>query len=178
MTSKVFAAGLVAVVAFGCSDPPTTATALGDVAVAPAFMATHNAWVETWDLTGEVWDKPACGNHPGEQATNYGTLEGQFRTVTNPSGNEVWQWKVNYYTDTPLHSIGHDSGDRWDLLRAEDNGGSISKAQGTQYVEHWQANEWWVNQDGETFHIRLKFALTIDADGNVQVERFDFRCFG
>ena len=178
MTTETFAVALVALVAFGCADPPMTSTALNDDAVAPSAKATHNEWVETWDLTGEVWDKPACGNHPGEQATNFGTLDGHFRSVTTPSGTEVWQWKVNYYKDTPPYSIGNVSGDRWDLLRAEDNGGSITKAHGTQYVEHWQANEWWVNQDGETFHIRLKFALTIDADGNVQVERFNFRCFG
>jgi hypothetical protein len=37
MTAKVFAAGLVVLVAFGCSDPPTTSTALNDEAVAPSF---------------------------------------------------------------------------------------------------------------------------------------------
>ena len=37
MTGKVFAALLAGLVAFGCSDPPTTAAALSDAAVAPSF---------------------------------------------------------------------------------------------------------------------------------------------
>ena len=43
MTTKVFAAGLVALVAFGCSDPPTTSTALNDAAVAPEFTPNFDA---------------------------------------------------------------------------------------------------------------------------------------
>ena len=157
-----------------CTDQQPAAP---DIEVnAPSFKVTHDAWAETWDLTGEVYDRPACGNYPGEQATNVGTLDAYFRVVTTPSGNEAWHWKVNYYTDTPLSSTGNVSGHRWDLLRAEDTGGAISKAQGTQYVEHWQGNEWYVNPEGETFHLRLKYGITIDAGGNVQVERSDFRC--
>jgi hypothetical protein len=42
MIARVFAAALVVLVAFGCSDPPTTSTALNDAAVAPTMAPSLN----------------------------------------------------------------------------------------------------------------------------------------
>ncbi len=109
MTAKVFAAGLVALVAFGCSDPPTTATALGDEAVAPAFMADRAEYSFPYDLQDE---DPflVCR---GELVEGYGILTIHIREVTTPSGNLLVRGWVEYPGDS--YMIGTESGVVLDL---------------------------------------------------------------
>jgi hypothetical protein len=131
----------------------------------------HDSWVDTWDASGNLEWVECANDGAGENLATFGTFDIHYRSRTTPSGNVIWQWKFDYWTDTPSSFVGQDSGDVYSLVSAEDNGGSVIKAKGTQYHEHWQANERYVNQDGQRIHLRAKFALTIDANGEVQVER-------
>ena len=148
--------------------PPSVST--------PSLSVVHDAWIDTWAITGQ--DVPMeCANDGAGELTDWsGTLDIHYRSTTTPSGNEIWSWKIDYYTATPLSFTGQTSGDLWQLVKAEDNGGSVSKPIGTQYVEHWQYNEFYENQDGDKLHSRAKFQLLIDADGSVKLDRFDARC--
>jgi len=172
MTGKLSAAALAVLVAVGCGDPPTTAT----TADSPSFTATHTEWVEVVDLAGLV----VYVDCRGEDLEWSGTADVYYRATTNPSGNEVWQWKIDYATATPFAVLGLTSGDVWTMVGGEDTGGLIMKPQGTAYVEHWQANERYVNQDGDKLHGRLQYSLTINAAGEVQVERYNevYKCPG
>ena len=143
---------------------------------APSFKVTHDAWLEIWPITDQdVWMD--CVNDGQGELTDWsGTLDIYYRSRTTPSGNVTTSWKIDYYTATPLSFTGDDSGDVWQLVKAEDNGGSVTKTKGTQYVEHWQFNEFYINQDGEKLHSRAKFHLMIDANGNPKIDRFVGKC--
>ena len=157
-----------------CTDQQPAAP---DIEVnAPSFEVTHDAWVWIFDLTGLV----VYVECRGEDLEWSGTIDGYYRSTTTPSGNEVWQWKLDYATNTPLTVSGLTSNDAWTLVGAEDTGGTITKPKGTAYVEHWQGNERYVNQDGEKLHGRLDYRLMIDADGNVKFERYreTYKCPG
>ena len=143
----------------------------------PSFSkAIHDAWDEPFVLDGLV-DWIACANDGAGEWTDWtGFIDGHYRQTITPSGNVILHWKLDYDTANPASFTGRESGDLWQLVRAEDTGGSISKPKGTQYVEHWQYNEFYKNQDGDKLHIRVKFQMLIDADGNVKLDRFDIRC--
>ncbi|MDH3292502.1 MAG: hypothetical protein OEO20_17110 [Gemmatimonadota bacterium] len=134
---------------------------------APSFKVTRDAWVEVTDLTGLV----VYVECRGEDLEWSGTIDGYYRSETTPSGNEVVHWKLDYATETPLTIRGLTSGDDWTLVGAEDTGGSLTKPKGTTYVEHWQARERYVNQDGEKLHDRIDYRIMID-DGNVKLQRY------
>lgn len=167
-------AALSAALAGGCDGTPVEP--LHDDVGTPSFKATHAAWDEPFDLTGLV-DWIECANDGAGEWTDWtGYIDQHFRETTTPSGNVILHWKLDYDTANPASFTGRESGDLWQLVRAEDTGGSISKPKGTQYVEHWQYNEFYKNQDGDKLHIRVKFQMLIDADGNVKLDRFDIRC--
>ena len=67
--------------------------------------------------------------------------------------------------------VGGSAGDGSAGEGAEDKGGTLTKAKGTTYVEHWQGRERYVNQHGEKLHARLDFRLILE-DGNVKFERY------
>ena len=118
-----------------------------------------------------------CVNDGAGETTDWsGTIDIYYKGIATPSGNEVWQWRVDYYTATPLSFTGDSSGDLWQLVHAEDNGGSVAKPNGTQYQEHWQFNEFYMNQDGERLHSRVRFQVLVDANGDLQIVRFVVGC--
>ena len=87
MTARIFAAGLVALVAFGCSDPPTTSTALNDQ---PFFSqggvpedGNGNKDVFAWDDTFPV----TCIS--GEVITLNDVGWAQFRGFGPPNNRNV-----------------------------------------------------------------------------------------
>jgi hypothetical protein len=140
-----------------------------DLEAAPSLKATHDAWVNVpeVDLAGLV----VYVECRGEDLEWSGTIDGYYRSTTTPSGNEVVHWKLDYATGTPLTIRGLTSEDDWTLVGAEDKGGTLTKAKGTTYVEHWQGRERYVNQHGEKLHARLDFRLMLE-DGNVKFERY------
>ncbi len=144
--------------------------------VSPSFKAVHDAWSEPFVLDGYS-DWMACANDgAGEWVDLAGFIDQYFRQITTPSGNVILQWKLDYYTADPASFTGQESGDVWQLVKAEDNGGSVTKPTGTQLVEHWQFNEFYMNQDGERIHNRVSWRLMWDAEGSVKWERLDIRC--
>jgi hypothetical protein len=168
-------AALAATLAAGCDGTPVDPRP--DDVGTPSFSAVvHDAWVETWAITDQdVWMD--CANDGQGEPTDWsGTIDIYYRSRTTPSGNVTTSWKVDYYTATPLSFTGDNSGDLWQLYKAEDNGGSVSKPKGTQYTEHWQFNEFYKNQDGDKMHSRVRYQMLVDADGNVKLDRFDVRC--
>jgi len=171
----------VGVVALAAACTGDTVGPTQDEAVPPPLPSfskvVHDAWVETWDLGG-LADFFACANDGKGEVLTYvipSTIDIHYRSRTTPSGNVTTSWKVDYYTATPLSATGP-SGDFWQLVKAEDNGGSVSKSKGTQYSEHWQFNEFYKNQDGEKMHSRVRYQKLVDADGNVKFDRFVGGC--
>ncbi len=153
---------------------------LPDEVGTPSFkVTTVPPWVETWDY--DTFDPPAVEYIEclGEDAGWFGKVDFHYRSKTTPSGNEMLHCKADYATDTPLSFVGQTSDEAWDLVKGEDNCGSVTKANG-EYNYHWQLSEQYVNRDDNKrkVHLRAKYQLQIDADGNVKVERFDGWCPG
>ena len=109
MTAKVFAAGLVALVAFGCTDPPTTPTALNDQ---PFFSqggvpgdGNGNKDVFSWDdtflvtcISGEVitlndvgWAQFRSFGPPNNRNVELGVFH-LVETYTN-AGGDTFVWR-------------------------------------------------------------------------------------
>ena len=173
MTAKVFAAGLVALLAFGCSDPPTTPTALGDEAVAPAF--TVDVLEYTWDLDlgADPPVKDWCG--AGEDMQYHGVLLVHVREKTAPSGNLVVSGWVDYDAYGEVTAEGLSSGDIWTLTNGHNPWSEVSKENGFYTLAfHW--NELFKNPDGQTLHILHKGHVKIDPAGNVTIDRESHTC--
>lgn len=172
---RVFPCAALAATLAGACDGTPVDPPVDDVRT-PSFSVVHDAWVDVFPITDQDVLMDCANDGAGELTDWSGTLDVYYRSRTTPSGNVTTSWKIDYYTATPLSFTGQTSGDVWQLYRAEDNGGSVSKPKGTQYVEHWQFNEFYKNQDGERLHNRGKFQMMIDADGNVKLDRFDSKC--
>jgi len=164
--------GFLFVTLVACEESLVEPVAIPDGLDTPSFAVQRDAWVETVDLGGAVVYVDCVNDGQGEELLISGTLRWPVRVLITPSGNEVWKWKIDYWTETPLSQLGLESGDVYSLVKAEDTGGSITKPKGTQYVEHWQFNEWYANEDGDKFHTRGKFRLMIDANGDVKLDRY------
>jgi len=168
MTAKVFAAGLVALVAFGCSDPPTTATALGDEAVAPAFMADRAEYSFPYDLQDE---DPflVCR---GELVEGYGILTIHIREVTTPSGNLLVRGWVEYPGDS--YMIGTESGVVWTFKKGLNPFTETYKGQ--FYRQNWMITEWYTNPDLGQLRVRWWGGFKYDKDGNLTINRDNLTC--
>jgi len=142
----------------------------------PALSVVQDAWVDTWLITDQDVLMDCANDGAGELTDWSGTIDVHYSSVTTPSGSVVLHWLIDYYTATPLSFTGQTSGDVWHLERAEDNGGSVTVSGGPGYVEHWQFNEFYRNQDGDRLHNRARFGLMIDGEGAVKLERLDVKC--
>ena len=115
----------------------------------------------------------------GETLLWYGTYDVIWTEKTTPSGNWVASWKLDYFdTDEVTWLEGEDSGVVWELLKAENQGtGWIIKANGPQQMQHWESNEWYMNDQGDKLHIRLKGRFLLDAEGALHSESNQARGF-
>jgi hypothetical protein len=103
-----------------------------------------------------------------------GTADAHFWGRETPSGNVITNCVVDYDTGDPAIAVGQDSGDVWTLIRGEDNCNNV-KIPGTlpkALLDHFQANEWYVNQDGDKLHGRIQFRKHRNPDGIVIFQRY------
>jgi hypothetical protein len=167
-------------VAVSCNQQPVAPQQ--DQAGTTLSKVIFDSYVEPLGIPGLV-DYVACANDGAGEFVRY-TDEG-FANVhwfsrTTPSGNEIVTCHIDYLTETPLGFVGLSSGDEYTLEKGEDNCRIITKPKGPQFFLSFQANEWYVNQNGETARLRNAYRLMIDAGGDVQVERsvFEYKCPG
>jgi hypothetical protein len=126
----------------------------------------------------------ACANDGAGEVLEWvsGTADAHFWGRETPSGNVITSCVVDYDTGDPPTAVGQDSGDVWTLIRGEDNchnlkiPGTLPKA----LHDHFQANEWYVNQDGEKLHGRIQFKKHRNPDGDVIFTRYveQWTCIG
>ena len=139
-----------------------------------------DSWVETIDATGGL-EWVACANDgEGEWVEFFGTADVLWSSRTTPSGNVVVTCTIDYQTDTPFGFVGLSSGDVYNLTTGEDSCRIITKPTGPQLLVWGQANEKYVNQDGEKVHLRITVKTMLDAVGNVKTDEFvvGFKCPG
>ncbi|MGD2215303.1 MAG: hypothetical protein PVJ64_01050 [Gemmatimonadales bacterium] len=174
---RIFPCLALAATLAACSEQP--AEPGFDEAVVPALGVTHNEWMTTESMPDEGFpDYVECAyDGAGESVLWFGSWDVYWHSTTTPSGNETWHWKVDYSSAT-LYFLGQASGDEWLIYRGEDTGAQVIRTPGEFQVHHWQANEWYRNQDGENLHLRFRYRLHIDADGNTKMDRFDGYCPG
>jgi hypothetical protein len=118
----------------------------------------------------------ACANDGAGEDLEWvsGTADAHFWGRETPSGNVITSCVLDYDTGDPPTAVGQDSSDVWTLIRGEDNchnlkiPGTLPKA----LHDHFQANEWYVNQDGEKLHGRIQFRKHRDPEGNVIFTRY------
>lgn len=183
MTGKPIAALLAVLVAFGCSNPPTTSTVLSDDVMPPEFEVVRVTDIEE-DFSLDGWTE--FNDCLGEWLTWHGSWYFITRTTTTPSGNVVWHFSTGYNTPTPLRAEvltgplpgGVPTGEHWTQTNGESYGGSVSKSKGTAFTFHYQGNEFYSNQDGDKLKASWKGRVMVDADGNVTQNRdvFEYSC--
>ena len=182
MCTKTLVLGLVMFFAVGCSDQGIPTDAPQQTEVGPTLSKViFDAWVETIDVSGDPPSYAACANDgAGEWVQFFGTADIHWKSRTTPSGNEVVTCSIDYQTETPLGFVGLSSGDVYNLSTGEDSCRIISKPSGPQLLVWGQANEKYVNQDGEKIHLRITVKTMLDAVGNVKTDEFvvGFKCPG
>lgn len=133
----------------------------------PLFSATHGEFVieGTDDFTDYV---PCANDGLGELLQWSGPFRVTFRTVTSPSGNELWK-NVGSETLDGYLVEGVTSGDVWTILE--------SRAIGRWHFKHngnWNRNTVWLdryeNQDGDRMFIQTTLHVTV-ANGAWRVAR-------
>jgi len=109
----------------------------------------------------------------GETLIWYGTFDVIWSEWVTPAGNWIATWKLDYFDTTePTWLLGEDTGTIWNVVKAENQGtGWLTKDRGPQDIQHFQSNEWYVNEDGDKLHIRTQGRLMYDADGAPKMER-------
>jgi hypothetical protein len=146
----------------------------------PAFAATQGSFSLPIDLVGLVFFA-GCANDGVGEPLEYvsGVFDTYWSWTETPSGNELWNVLSDYDTGDPLTAVGLISGDVWILERGEGNSNFVHKAAAPKKVnDHFQAHEWYVNQDGEKLHLQQRFTRQRDLDGNIKNSTFaeNIRC--
>lgn len=138
----------------------------------------HDSWVEIFDTTGGA-EEIACANDgAGEWVDFTGFAYVNYKSRTTPSGNEIVTCSIDYQTDNPFSFVGRSSLDEYHLVTGEDNCRIITKPKGPELFISFQANEKYLNQDGERIFLRNTWRFMIDAAGEVKIDRFiiDWKC--
>jgi hypothetical protein len=164
----------------GCEE--TVVAPVPDDLENPSLTVEHNAILLTFDLVGLTVTADCANDGAGEDLEYVsGTFDTYWWWRITPSGNQLWNIVSDYDTGDPLTAVGQDSGDVWTLVTGEGNSNWVRKAGAPRPVnDHFQANEWYVNQDGEKLHLRQRFTVQRDLDGNVKHGAFveTIRCTG
>jgi len=174
MTAKVFAAGLVALVAFGCTDPPTTSTALNDEVAPPAFKTSHVEYSFPYSLDDEV-PFLVCR---GELVQGHGTLMIHIREVTTPSGNLLVRGRVEYPGDTWMEGLV--TGVVWTFEKGLNPYTETLKGDfysGDDFwVQNWTIHEWYTNPALGKLKVSWWGGFKYDKDGNLTINRDNLTC--
>ena len=170
LLSYLFSLLLLGSIFIGCSDQQAP-TAGNDEALT---SFSKEVWIEEIEeISIEPYEEYI--DCLGEMVTWHGSWYFITRTMTTPSGTEVWHFSTGYDTPTPLWAEGQTSAKIWEQRNGESYGGSVTKPQGTAYTFHYQGNERYFTQNNsEKLHAHWTGRIMIDANGNVTQERETF----
>jgi len=158
---------LVAGLVVACDQAPTAVDEAPEATTLLKVEKTHYRW--TFDNAPTTTYVDCLG----ETVLWFGTYDVLWTEKLTPAGNWVATWKLDYFdTPEPTWLLGEDSGTIWTLVKAENQGtGWVMKDHGPQSIQHFQSNEWYVNDAGAKLHIRLQGRFMYDADGAPKMER-------
>ncbi len=155
-----------------CQDAPVEPTVEPGLDAAPVFKV---------EKTLDRFVLPLAGTETyidclGETLLWYGTVDIIWSEWTTPSGNWIASWKIDYFDTPELTWLqGETSNEIWYITKAENQGtGWITKDKGPQFIQHYQSNEWYENDDGDRLHIRIVGRFMYDADGSPRMERHEW----
>ena len=178
MIARVFAAALVVLVAFGCSAPPTTSTALNDAALAPVLTptqdaATHDEVRFSFDLVNDPED--CTDSRVGEVLLFTGRVTIVSRFTTNNSGNVNRRGEIIF--DPASRTVGAESGEVWMIDATSSGSANHVNIHGDGRSGQNTIHEFYTNLDGDHLHVRSDVHFTFDANGNIRAFRgFEFTC--
>ncbi|MEJ2153272.1 MAG: hypothetical protein P8Y29_10085 [Gemmatimonadota bacterium] len=182
MHCRIPIVGVVALfVAVSCNEQPVEPQRDGGT---PSFSkGPPYAVVEPVPFAGLV-SFVACANDGAGEDLLWvsGTIDAHFWGRETPSGNVITSCVVDYDTGDPPTAVGQDSGDEWVLVRGEDNCRILNKPGTLPNALHddFQANEWYVNQDGEKLHGRIQLRIHRNPVGDLTLFRYleQWTCVG